>query len=249
MKLFCVVFLGLVSLLLCSCIEGEEEIFLNKDGSARVVATYRVPSMLLSAEDAQDLRASIEAEVGGVKNLKLLTNKVEKHNGDRVIMLEIETDDVSTLEGSLSEHDPAVEMTKGDKILHAIVGRILVNREGLKVHLNREIHLSSLLDEYLGSSGASMLGDSAFRYTMYLPHAAESSNAHEVSNDGRTLTWSHQLADCRNTPINLSIVTHIPIPWWIYALLGVVATGLLWALFVIVAKKRVAARDTLAQEE
>ena len=239
MKLLYVLLLCFVSLFLSSCIEGEEEIFLNADGSARVMAIYRVPSLLFSAEDAQDLRNSIEAEVGAVKNLMLLTNKIEKQDGDRVIMLEIETEDVTSLEGALSEHDPAVERSKGDKILHAIIGRIMVDVDGLKVHLNREIELTPLLDEYLGSSGSSMLGDSAFRYTVHLPHAVESSNAHEVLNDGRTLTWSHALVDCRNAPITLSMTTNIPIPWWVYALGALLVAALAGAIFSIVMRKRI----------
>jgi hypothetical protein len=238
MKSLWIVFLGLFLLLLSSCIEGDEEIFINADGSARVMAIYRVPSLLLSAEDAQDLRSSIEAEVGAVENLILLTNKIEKQNGDRVIMLEVGTEDITSLEGTLSVHDPAVERSKGDKILHAIIGRIMVNMSGLKVHLNREIHLESLLDEYLGSSGASILGDSAFRYTVHLPYAAESSNAHEVLNDGRTLTWSHQLADFSDRPIILSMTTRIPIPWWVYALGAFLVVVVAWVLLSIAMKKK-----------
>jgi tRNA threonylcarbamoyladenosine modification (KEOPS) complex Pcc1 subunit len=238
MKSIWIVFLGLFLLLLSGCIEGEEEIFLSANGAARVVAVYRVPSMLLSAEDAHDLQSSIEAEVGGVKNLTLRTNRVELHNGYRVIMLEITTEDVASLEGALVEHDPTVAMSKGDKILHAIIGRISVSIDGLNVHLNREIHLKTLLDEYLGSSGSSMLGDSAFCYTVHLPGAAESSNAHEVLDDGRTLIWRHRLADCSKAPIHLSVTTSIPIPWWVYLLGGLSVLALLWLLFTLVRKMR-----------
>ena len=243
MKLTCILILGLLSILLSSCIEGEEEIFLNGDGSARVVASYRVPSILFSAEDAQDLRIGIAEEVGRVKNLKLITNKIEKHNGDRVIVVEISTEDVASLEGALSEHDPALKMKKGDKILHAIIGSIMVNTDGLKVHLNREIHLASLLDEYLGSSGGSILGKSAFCYTVHLPRPAVSSNAQEVLNEGRTLVWSHKLADHRHSPIRLSMTSRILIPWWVYVLGGFMVIVLVWACFAIIARKRTGTED------
>ena len=42
---------------------------------------------------------SIEQEVGREKTLRLVTNQVEKQKGKRVIILEIETDDVTALEG------------------------------------------------------------------------------------------------------------------------------------------------------
>ena len=54
-------------LLLSGCIDGDEEIFLRADGGARVLAIYRVPTLLLSVQDAEDLRSSIEKEVGSSK--------------------------------------------------------------------------------------------------------------------------------------------------------------------------------------
>lgn len=244
MKFVSIVFLSLVMLLLSSCIEGEEEIFLNADGSARVVAIYRVPTILLSAEDAEDLRSSIEVEVGAIPNLKLITNKIEKHNGDRVVLIEIVTEDVASLEGALSKHNPALKRSQGDEILHAIIGQIMVNMDGLMVGLKREIHLKPLLDEYLGASGGSILGESAFRYTVHLPKPAVSSNAHEVLDDGRTLVWSHKLVDCWNKPIHLSMTSRIPIPWWAYALGGLILMVLVWLCFAMVTRLRAVAEDT-----
>ena len=229
-------------LLLSSCIDGDEEIFLRADGGARVLAIYRVPTLLLSVQDAEDLRSSIEKEVGSSKNLKLLTNKVEKQKGNRVITFEIETDDVMALEGVLAEHDPDLEMSKGDKILHAIIGRMIVSIEGLSVKLIREVQLEPLLDEYLGPNGASMLGDSAFRYTVHLPDAVVSSNAHEVLNEGRTLKWSHKLVDSSTSPIIMTLTAPIPIPWWVFVLVALFIAATIWSCYVWAARMR-AKRD------
>ena len=225
-------------LLLSSCIDGDEEIFLRADGGARVLAIYRVPTLLLSVQDAEDLRSSIENEVGSAKNLKLLTNKVEKHQGNRVITFEIETDDVMALEGVLAEHDPALQMSKGDKILHAIIGRMVVNIEGFSVKLIREVQLEPLLDEYLGSNGASMLGDSTFRYTVHLPDAVESSNAHEVFNEGRTLKWTHKLIDSSTSPIIMTLTAPIPIPGWMFVLAALFLAAIIWSWYVLMARSR-----------
>jgi len=231
------IILALALPMLNSCIDGEEEIFLGADRSARVKAVYRIPSVLLSAEDAQDLRESIQSEVGKEENLRLITNRVEKQNGKRVIILEIETDDVTSLDGTLGQHDPSLKKSKGDKILHAIVGRIMINLDGLSADLTREVDLSPLLDEYLGSKSASMLGDSEFRYTVQIPEPAESSNAHQISNDGRTLKWTHKLIDCREKPIRLMMRTSIPIPWWAYAVVALLLAGIAGAIYLIVRRK------------
>lgn len=226
--------LGLMMALLSGCIDGEEEISLGADRSARVKAVYRIPSLLLSAEDAEDLKSSIQSEVGKEKNLRLVTNKIEKHEGKRVIILEIETDDVMGLDGTLGQHDPELKKSKGDKILHAIVGRIMINLDGLSADLTREVDLSPLLDEYLGSNGSSMLGDSEFRYTVHLPEPVESSNAHQVLNHGRTLKWTHKLIDCRERPIRLMMKTSIPIPWWVYVAAVLLVLGIAWACYQVV---------------
>lgn len=237
-KAFLKVSLCAALLLLASCIDGEEEIVIGADGSAWVKAVYRVPSLLLSAGDAESLRSSIETELGAAKDLRLLTNTVEKENGKRVIVLELETDDLVALEGCLPQHGSDYEPGIGDKILHAIVGRISFSLNGLSASLRREIDLKPLLDEYLGSRGASTLGDSEFRYTIHLPYPVEGSNAHEVSDDGKTLSWTHKLADHRNAPIELLMTTSIPIPWWVYAVLISLIVALVWAIRMRVKRSR-----------
>lgn len=242
MKCLHSIFLAFLCVLLSSCIDGEEEVFIEANGSARVKAVYRVPGMIFSAEDAEALRVSIEQEVGREKNLRLITNQVEKQKGNRVIILEIETDDVTGLEGRLAEHDPGVVPSKADKILHAIVGRIAVNMEGLSVNLTRKVDLRPLLEEYIGSGSASMLGDSEFRYTVHLPEVAEKSNAHEVSNGGRTLKWSHKLVECSSKPITLSMTTPMPLPWWLYMVAALLLLVLVWGVYVMIRKLRAGGR-------
>ncbi|MGB2350211.1 MAG: hypothetical protein ACPH9O_01110 [Akkermansiaceae bacterium] len=217
-------------LVLASCIDGDEEIVIGADGSASVKAFYRVPSLLLSAEDAEDLRSSIETELGGSEGLRLLTNTVKKQNGKRVIALEFETEDLVALSSCLIEHGPDYEPGIGDKILHAIVGRISISLSGLSASLSREVDLKPLLDEYLGSRGASALGNSEFRYTIHLPYPVDSSNAHEVVDGGKTLKWSHRLTDHREVPIQMLMVTSIPIPWWVYAACIALIAVLAWAI-------------------
>jgi len=218
--------LAIVLTLLNSCIDGEEEVFIKADGSARVKAVYRVPGMIFSAEDAEELRTNITEEVGKEKHLKLLTNTVEKENGTRVITVELEIDNMMELEGALAVHTPGVKPSKADKMLHAIMGNITVTLRGLSADLTREVDLASLLEGQLGRSGAAMLGESEFRYTVHLPEAVEESNAHTVENGGLTLKWRYRLSECLQKPIVLHMVAPIPLPWWIYAV-GIVVLLLL----------------------
>jgi len=235
--LFCCL-LALGAILLGGCIDGEEEIFIGADGTARVKAIYRIPAMIFSAKDAEDLKTTIDQEVGGHENLKLITNKIEKENGEQVITLEIQTDDLMALGEVLPEHPSDEEVSNADKIWHTIVGRIKVNMAGLSVTMSRDVDLGPLLDKHLGKSSATLLGDAQFRYIVHLPEAVESSNAHQVVNEGRTLKWNYKLSDCGKKPISLSMVASVPLPLWIYGLAAVLLIAIAWVFYAALRRLR-----------
>ena len=93
MKFVIFFFLSLLTFLLSSCIDGEEEIHINADGSARMKAMYSLPALIFSDEDAASLRELIEREIGKEETVDLLTNTVEKVSGKQIITIEVETAD------------------------------------------------------------------------------------------------------------------------------------------------------------
>jgi|FLMP01.1.fsa_nt_emb hypothetical protein len=242
--IFCL--LAIVTPLLTSCIDGEEEVYIKADGSAKVKAVYRVPGILFSAEDAEELKTNITEGIEKQKNLQLIANRVDKENGTRIITIEIETDDMMALEGVLADHTRGVNSSKADKMLHAIMGTITVNLDGLKAGLQRDVDLGPLLDANLGKNSASILGDSEFRYIVHLPAAAETSNAHTVEDNGRTLKWAFKLRECRDKPISLNMVASIPLPWWVYAMVVLGLLVLAWAIFAFAKKWRARRLQTAA---
>lgn len=223
--------LTIFCLLLHACIEGDEEVFIYADGSARVKATYRVPSAVLSRKEADEFTQLLEQEVGENKNLRLVTNRVDREQGQRVIRIEIETDDVSQLEGITVDHSSEEERSKSDKILHALLGSIDVQVHGLTASLERRVELKPLFDEYLGKNAAVMLSDAEFRYVVYLPKGAQHSNAHEVSDDGRILRWRYDLSELKGKPISMEMTAPIPLPWWVYAVGVALGLLLLWGVW------------------
>jgi len=97
--------LALVVVLLNSCIDGEEEVWIRGDGSARIKAVYHVPGVLFSAEDATALVKSIHDEMQKEESIKVITNRVERKEGYRVITIELETDDMMGLDEALSNRE------------------------------------------------------------------------------------------------------------------------------------------------
>ncbi len=238
-------FLALVAVLLNSCIDGEEEVFVEADGSARVKAVYRVPGVMFSAEDAEELRVNVSEEVAKQKHLRLITNRVDKEEGNRVVTIEIETDDMTALEGALAERTPEVNPRKADKMLQAIMGNITVSLHGLSADFSREVDLGPLLRENLGRNSAAILGDSEFRYIVHLPKAVEQSNAHAIENGGKTLKWTYLLRHCAQKPILLKMVAPIPLPWWVYAVVIAAVLLVVWSIYSLIRKVKRARTKSL----
>jgi hypothetical protein len=211
--------MAMLLLLLNSCIDGEEEIFVHADGSASMKVKYQVPGIIFSAEDADELVAIVAEEIGGNDALRLITNRVDTEKGVRVIHIEVETDSVMELDGMFDDVSPqgGVERSKTDKLWRCLLGTMDVKVEGLSAGITRKVDLEPLLNEYLGAKSASLLGESEFRYAIHLPETVEQSNAHEVTAGGRTLKWRYKLSECKKKPIVMDLQVPISLPWWVKA--------------------------------
>lgn len=211
--------MSMMLLLLNSCIDGEEEIFVNADGSASMKVKYQVPGMIFSAKDADELVALVGKEVGSHAGLRLVTNRVDSEKGQRIIRIEVETDAVMELDGMFDDVSPEddAEQSKTDQLWRCLLGEMEVNVDGLSVGVIRKVDLAPLLNEYLGEKSASLLGESEFRYVIHLPEAVKQSNAHEVTADGRTLKWRYKLRECKKKPIVMDLQVPISLPWWVKA--------------------------------
>ena len=87
MKRALFIFLSLLACMLSSCIDGEEEIFINDDGSASLKAVYSLPALILSDADAEELRKTVAKELGGDEKIRLVQNTVERSKGSRLLRL------------------------------------------------------------------------------------------------------------------------------------------------------------------
>ena len=103
----CVLFplMAILLMLLNSCIDGEEEIFIHADGSGRMKVRYSVPGMVMSDKDSAALVELIERKVGEKDKLTLITNRVDTKHGQKVINIEIAADNVIELKEILEEVD------------------------------------------------------------------------------------------------------------------------------------------------
>ena len=234
-----------IALVLVSCIEGDEEIFVNADGSGKVKLVYKVPALLLDEQASVALTESVNQNVGGDKNLRLITNRVDQSDGQKLIVIEIEADDVmklnlpeaDTCNGDYTESQ-SINILDKINILDAIIGKVGVKLQGLQTHIQRDVNLMPLLKERFGEGALSGLGAAEFKYALHLPVPAQSTNAHEVENNGKTLKWTYRLSEMKEKPIQLLVTSRVPIPWWIYAAGGAVILLIILMIFIVLRRRR-----------
>jgi hypothetical protein len=112
----------------------------------------------------------------------------------------------------------------------ALFGSIDLELNDLILSLHREIHLTPILPSAV-KSAPGLLSDSSLRFRLHLPVPAERTNAPAISPDRRTLEWEFLLRDHTTTPLIITAEAPLPLPWWIWftvALLALLGTALLF---------------------
>lgn len=211
--------LAFPAFILSSCLEGDEEYWINADASGRLHLDYKIPPIVL--KDLGDYLGVFAAlrEIDTLEDgLSINTLSAEPENGKIHFILDANFADAREL-FSLTEKHAAIFEKNGvgdHSLLQAALGKIVLEREGLDLHLRRELDLAPLFPDIIKRNPA-ILGPATFSYTIHLPTAASSSNAQETSADQRTVKWHAKLKDHTAIPIILELRAPLPIPKWVIA--------------------------------
>ncbi|MEN8848053.1 MAG: hypothetical protein ABF377_08285 [Akkermansiaceae bacterium] len=215
------IFLLLPLLLLNSCIEGEEEIWINLDASGKIRAHYEFPPALKAQiGDPDVIVATLRAVDEGEDGIEIQALSFEMVGRQLIFHLEATFDDATDLL-AVSERnmETIVEETGMDpEQADAISGKITFAMNGMSPSFQREISLAGMFPGMVARN-PKLLGESNFRYLIHLPFPVTETNAHQVLNDGKTLSWTFLLRDHVSEPMALSLQTKILIPWWVWGLL------------------------------
>lgn len=236
MRLFLLPLLGLGVLLLSSCfIDGNEEVWIHKDGSGRLEATYEMhPSVMRRLGGAEQLRKKLEEAIAKDPTLTATAIDHRVEPGRVVFHFAAEFEDLRELAKFPQRHlrdssEPGKTVPE-----EALFGKIQLRLNGLVLSLYREVDLAPILPE-AAKNNPGLLGNSTFRYTFHLPVAATENDAHEVRNKGKTLTWSFLLREHTTEPMAIYAKARLPLPWWIW--LSLVLLIVLFVLLLIWAAK------------
>lgn len=226
------------TLLLVSCIDGREEIWLNADGSGRAEITYTLPA----------IAAKFQGGEAGVR--KMLGEFLSKASG-----ITSYEHDVSTLDDRLKVHVKASFASARDlkRIARKDPMKKLPPSAGnLAGDLNVAIHGRTVDFQRTISPGKALPGSyfmpaSQFEgrrlvYVIHLPHPAQDTNAMKVEDGGRTLTWDFPLASAIKQPVSTRFTVKVPIPPWLIVsasgLLAVMLAGVAIIIRKIIKRKK-----------
>jgi hypothetical protein len=229
--------LNLPALIFTSCVEGEEELWINQNGSGRILAHYELPRIALSRLGNPDdtMRAFINIDERE-EDLKIQALSFGEVNGKIVFHLEATFENALDLLEIIARNKEAFIEESGNDPVHldAIAGVIHFNFEDCTPKFSRAVSLGGLFPTAVNRRPG-MLGPSTFKYTIHLPAKVIESNAHSISEDGKTVSWNFLLKEHFAAPMEMGVTIKIPIPWWAWAVLAMLtfALALLIWKFVI----------------
>jgi hypothetical protein len=197
------------ALVLSSCIEGREEVWLEADGSGRANFRYDLPAAA----------AKFQGGLGGVEKL---LDSILKDFPDSTSDVTVEGDrlkvEVNLAFASVEEISKMKSSLDGNRVpssMEHLAGIFKVQREGLSVDFTRTISPGKALPSAF--IPASEFRDRRLTYILHLPVVPKESSATLTENGGRTQIWEQSLSSAMQNPVVIHLKAKIPIPGWIFA--------------------------------
>lgn len=218
---------------LTSCIEGEEEIWVNSDASGRAKLRITAPTVLFSKfGGAETLVEDAKTAAEDSDQVEILAITASKKGSRTTLSAELTFQDARRVGSFLQTfRDPATPLVKSDPEL--VVGDVALAMGFPDYHYDRKIDLAPLLAEQaIPPFALNMIGEDArLSYILHLPTAVTTSNADAILDDGKTLKWDQPVSRLLEGPVEMSFAAPLPLP---YRLIAVVALLLISLLAVIV---------------
>ncbi len=198
--------------LLVSCIDGREEIWIERDGSGRADVAYSLPASAAVLQGGEKgVRRLLEDFFANSPDLS--SPKIEVDTvGDR-LQIHVKASFKSALD--LKKISSGAGMTRLPASATGLAGTVKIATHGLNLDFSRTISPG------LALPGAAFFPASQFQgrsltYIIHLPLAATESNATQISDEGRTLIWEFPLLQSIQKPVVTHFIAPIPIPRWLW---------------------------------
>lgn len=204
--------LGL-SLLLSSCFEIREEIWINSRGGGRIQIDYSLPRAAIAPLGGEPgIRSQVEDLLQDAPELRLDDLQITEEDDQFLIHAELSTDSMISLL-DLSEGEALKDLPEAATKL---IGQFQLERVGTDFAFERRVDVGSALGFAALIIPKEDRTERRMTYIIHLPTTARSHNATRTENDGQTLIWDNSLGEAIQNPTTMNFTAPIPLPWlWI----------------------------------
>lgn len=226
---------------LTSCVEGEEELWINDDASGHVVLHYKIPSIALRRlGDPNDFIKALELIDEKEEMIEITKLSFEVKSSRAIFHLEAKFDDARELLSITERNKPifAEETSTDPKDLDSILGDIDFRIDGITPAFDRIVRPSNIFPPMVNKR-PKMLGSATFKYCIHLPTKVKETNAHSISDDGKTVSWIFELRNHFEDPIDMTLRAGFLFPWWTCLLIVTLIVIILgWLMFQLKRRNR-----------
>jgi hypothetical protein len=210
------VILLMAVILIPSCIDGQEEYWIEKNGSGRAEIRYTLPNSVANMQGGNERLHKIVSDF--LKNTPAISQS----------SCEIITEESTTRVQIHARFDSALKLAEiangpGIKSLptaaNHLVGEIQAQRHGRTVELTRTAAPAMAIPGVFWMPSSSLDGYK-LTYIVHLPARASEANATRVDDGGCTLRWEIPLAQTINAPLVTHFKMDLPIPWTPFFAMG-----------------------------
>lgn len=200
---------GGLCLALASCIEGEEQVWLNADGSGRVEARYKMPSAVAKRMgDPAELVRILQEAAARDPHVEITHLAHTSEAGGVTLAFSGTFDDLNKL-ASFPKRQLR-DTSNPDKRVQAEVlfGEASMVIADDTITYDREVDISWLLQSNPATKSIAkmpaLFGKSSLTFILNLPGEAEKSNASSQSEDKLRLEWNFPLKENANGPMSMT---------------------------------------------
>lgn len=214
-------------LLVVSCIDCKEELWLNADGSGAGEATYDLPATAVNLAGGEE----------GIR--RSIASMLEENPGLRQEKLEIITTGLRTrihLRLIFESGLKLVDLSKPESTqslpptAQQLAGTFDFRLQGREFELNRTIEANKAFAGGLFMPRREIEGRKLL-YILHLPQPPVESNATRTEDNGSTLIWDYTLEEALKKPLTTRVKAKIPLPWWVFASAAGIALAIVALIF------------------
>ena len=210
------------TVLLTSCFDIREEVWIHRDGSGRIDFSYTVPrEAVLLAGGADEIRTTIRSIAASGEGIHLDAIDIEPASSGTRIAVKARIDSLA----SLLDLKKSEAMESMPAMAERINGTFDVRISPRGIDFERRIDFAGALGLAALAIPPAERESRRLEYTIHLPTAARTTNADEVLDGGRTLVWRRSLGGALEEPLSIAFDAPLPIPWWAWVLVLLIAAG------------------------